>query len=89
MARNETKKQKAELSYFISYSQDRLVWHANLVVPLAILYHDHVQWAEEEWSKPLSKKRFMEILEEAGTRVTRSGRGRLKFAVHGVGMLPQ
>lgn len=88
MPRQETKREKAEIAFFISYSQDRLVYHANLVVPLELLHSDHRRWAKYEFTKPLSKTRFRECLEEAGTKITKNGKGRLRHAVHGVGMRP-
>src|SRR5690606_1094143 len=82
MARKETRQQRAEVAYFISYAQDRLVFHERLVIPLAVLYRDHEEWSKDEFTKPLPKKRFMDCIEEAGCVITRNGRGTLRFAVH-------
>lgn len=81
------KTKRAEFALFSRFAQERLVFHPNLVVPIMVLYRDHVNWAVMHGGGLIAET-FMACLEEAGVTIISGGKGKFKRAAVGVGMLP-
>ena len=80
-------KKRAEFALFSKFAQERLLFHPNLVVPVMVLYRAHVNWAVVHGGG-LVAETFMKCLEEAGVSIISGGKGKLKRAAVGVGVLP-